>query len=278
MQFNIFEYIRIILKTFMLVVGGWYFVNSIQHFSTEWGWIPLALVYTTVINDSFAHRICAHRMFEVNTKSWLYKVLTWFASADLGFGTVKQLSRDHDLHHIYADQGRLDPMNWRYYWYSSSVLATPIPTFTYRRPDNYDDYVGKQIKKNSDIINDPWTDFCGQYSVTISIVTMLVLYLLFPVIFFKVFLMGRFLLSVITALAAFFGHMGNFPLSYRNYNTNDTSVNNLIFHYFALGLLAGMLQNNHHGQPRSINPNPKWWEIDTSKPFILMIKKIIEKK
>jgi fatty-acid desaturase len=274
---KIFDYIRVVVKTFMLIVGCWWLLDTIQHFSTEWFWIPLAIIYTTVVNDTFTHRICAHSMFPINTKSWLYKILTWFASADLGFGSVRQLTRDHALHHMYADQGPEDNENWRYYWYAG-MAAGPLPAFTFKPPKNYAEYLRKQAEKHADIMSDPWTVFCSKYHVTISLVTMLVLYLLVPVILFKIFLMGRFLLSLMALTANAFGHMEKFPGSYRNYNTNDKSVNNIIFYYMFGCILTGIMQNNHHGQPRSATPNPRWWEFDLSKPFLYGIRYCIEKK
>ena len=81
-----------------------------------------------------------------------------------------------------------------------------------------------------------------------------------------------------TGLAGFAGHVKNFPLSYRNYNTNDTTSNNMIFHLMFFGLFAGMLQNNHHGRPNAESPNPKWWEIDTSLPIVKYLKFTMQKR
>jgi fatty-acid desaturase len=81
-----------------------------------------------------------------------------------------------------------------------------------------------------------------------------------------------------TGLAGVVGHIKDVPASYRNFNTNDTTSNNILLHYLFLGMFAGMLQNNHHGQPRSVRPNDKWWELDTSLPFVLALKYAMEKK
>ena len=97
-------------------------------------------------------------------------------------------------------------------------------------------------------------------------------------ILFNVVYLGRFLLTVMTGLAGFCGHVKSFPGSYRNFNTNDTSSNNLVLHYLFLGMFAGMLQNNHHGRPNAEHPQQHWWEVDTTKPFVAILKYFLQKR
>ena len=72
--------------------------------------------------------------------------------------------------------------------------------------------------------------------------------------------MGRFLISVFKFLADVFGHM-KLPFGYRNFNTNDTTYNHLVFHYLCLGLFTAMLHNNHHGTTSSKH-SFHWYEFD----------------
>jgi fatty-acid desaturase len=46
---------------------------------------------------------------------------------------------------------------------------------------------------------------------------------------------------------------------YRNFNTDDTSRNNLIVGFLANG--EGW-HNNHHADPRSARHGLRWWELD----------------
>ena len=269
MRDKIQYYLRIVITTGMLAYG------VVAMTSIEWYWIIAAVLYTNILNDIFCHRICSHGMFKINTESKLYKILTWLASADMGYGPVKWITISHNLHHIYSDNGPEDVMNWRYHWYSTTIVS-PIPRFTDVKPADYQDYVKKQIRKHTEIMSDPWTNFCAKYQGEISIVTLLTLFLISPTLF-SVVCIGRVILSVMTGLAGFIGHIKHFPLSYRNFDTKDTTSNNIIAYYCFFGLFAGMLQNNHHGQPRSVRPNPNWWEIDTSLPFVLLLKRFIEK-
>lgn len=260
---------RSIITTLMLIGG----VIGLVHL--EWYWIILALVYTIVINDIFCHRICSHGMFTINTDSRVYKILTFLASADMGYGPVKWIVVSHPLHHMYSDNGPEDVMNWRYHWYSTTIVS-PIPRKDVK-PEGYAEYVQRRQEKYGYILNDKWTTWCCDHQIAISLSTMFVLALLAPNLLLTVFV-GRLLLSVMTGLAGFCGHVKNFPFSYRNFNTSDTTSNNILMHYLFLCMFAGMLQNNHHGQQTAIKPNARWFEFDISYPFVATLKYFMEKK
>jgi fatty-acid desaturase len=259
----------------MIVCGAIEAYYIVTDFSNQWLWLPLAIAYTVIVNDVFCHRICSHKMFVVDPTSWTYKFLTWWASADQGYGPVYSITLAHNLHHIHSDQNRLDVMNWRYYWYSDTVVS-PLPKFNFPPIDKK--YQQKQIYSHREIMHDPWTLFCNRHSVEIALITHVVLFLLAPVFLFKVMYLGRFLLSVMTGLAGFCGHVKKFPGSYRNFDTKDTTSNNLFFHYLFLGMFAGMLQNNHHGKPNAQHPHHRWWEFDSTKPIVFFLRLLLEKK
>lgn len=257
--------------TSVMLLGG-----MLALFNIEWYWLVLALVYTTVLNDVFCHRICSHGMFDIDTKSITYKIMTFLASTDMGYGPVKWIVMSHTLHHIHSDNGPEDVMNWRYHWYSTTIVS-PLPRKDVKPPD-FNDYSKKQWKKHEELMKDPWTNWCCDNQNAISIGMFLLLAIICPLVLLNVIFVGRVLLSVMTGLAGFAGHIKNFPLSYRNFNTSDTTSNNIIPHYLFLGLFAGMLQNNHHGLPKAIRPNTNWWEVDTSYPFVATLKYLMEKK
>ena len=55
---------------------------------------------------------------------------------------------------------------------------------------------------------------------------------------------------------------------YRNFDTNDNSVNINIF-----PINCATLHNNHHANPTSINNGVKWYEIDSAYYVIKLISK-----
>jgi len=260
----------------MLLFGSIEIISIFKNFEHQWYWLILASIYTIIINDIFCHRICSHNMFKIDTRSYLYKFLTWMASSDMGYGPVKWIILSHNLHHIHSDKGPEDVMNWRYHWYSTTIVS-PIPRNDVK-PLNYDKYIENQKIKNKVLIEDKWTNFCADHQVVISIVTFAFLFLVFPILLFKVILVGRVMLTIMTGLAGFVGHIKNFPGSYRNHDTDDTTSNNIIFHLLFLGLFAGMLQNNHHGRPQSEKPNNRWWEVDSSWIFVKLLRLGMENK
>lgn len=262
-------YLRPFLTTLMLIGG----IVGLAYL--EWYYILLALVYTLVVNEIFCHRICSHDMFTINTDSYLYKILTFLASADLGYGPVKWLIISHPLHHIHSDKGPEDVMNWRYHWYST-LFVSPIPLKEVK-PKNYDDYFNRRQEQCSYIFDDKWTTWCSDNQNVISITVMLFLLVVSPTLLLTMFV-GRLLLSFMTGLAGFFGHIKNLPFSYRNFNTDDTTSNNIVLHYLCLGMFTSILQNNHHGAHDAVKPCQRWFEFDTSYFFLAPIKYFIEKK
>ena len=57
---------------------------------------------------------------------------------------------------------------------------------------------------------------------------------------------------------------------YRNYETKDTSTNNVLLWPLIMG---DAWHNNHHGNPASMTTQMKWWEIDPAGYLIRMIRK-----
>jgi fatty-acid desaturase len=272
---NIVKIIKLLIVIGLMSIGLIETVEIFLNFGNQWYWLLLAMIYTVTLNDTFVHRICAHGMFLVNEKSITYKILTWLSTADLASGPVKSSVLNHELHHIHADTGPKDNMKWDPHWYCALLLPIAVPI---QDVDEYQRYTKKRYKTYHHLLNDPWTNFCAKHQIEISLITWTVLFLISPIVFFKVICVGRFMISLMHALAALVGHSQTFPLNYRNFNTNDKSSNNIFLYYLFLGLAAGLLQNNHHGKPSAINVGSKWWEIDTSSPIAHLLKFLMGKK
>jgi stearoyl-CoA desaturase (delta-9 desaturase) len=58
-------------------------------------------------------------------------------------------------------------------------------------------------------------------------------------------------------------------IGYTNFKVKDTSVNLMPVDVFMMG--EGY-HNNHHHRPSSPNFGSKWYEIDPSYPFILLMR------
>lgn len=271
------------IGVFMLVLmacalGAIELVDTITHFTEQWYWYVIATFYTVTLNELFSHRICCHRLFDIDLSRPAFKILSFLHAVDHGVGPLKSVCLSHQNHHMYADQGNKDILNPKVHWFGTAILS-PI-TFIYTVPTLYPDkenFFKKQYCLFNEFTEDLWVFFVEEYRFIITIIFWLALYFIAPVVLFKVVFMGRFLMSIFTAMGTFGGHM-KLPGNYRNFNTNDNSYNNIIFHYCALGTLGTMLQNNHHGIPNSMNHGYKWFEIDIGYYIMKMLKPLLEKK
>lgn len=267
-----------ILVSIAWIVGAYELADTLAHFATQWYWFVLATVYTITLNEIFSHRICSHNLFNVDVESKTYKVLVFLLSVDHAWSPLTDACVTHLNHHMYSDQGDKDNLNYRRHWFSFCTLSPLL--YLYQKPTNYPDadkFFKRQEQKFKHILDDGWTFFCEEFRVPLTIVFWLAVYLIAPIILFKILLMSRFLMSIYMAMASIGTHI-NLPFSYRNFNTNDTTYNNLVLHYICLGLLSSMLHNNHHAKPRAINHAIRWFEFDTGYYVIKLLEPLLIKR
>lgn len=270
------------ISLFSLVLVAWItgaveLVDTLTHFDTQWPWYILATVYTVMLNELFSHRICSHSLFEIGTNRITYKILTFLLTVDNAWCPLTDVCRTHQGHHIYTDKGEIDNLDWSRNWYSFCSLSPLV--FVYQHPKVYpnaEKFFTAQRKRFKNIIDDTWTFFCEDNRVLLTVLFWLILYVILPVVLFKIVLMGRFLASIQMVLATYCSHH-KMPFSYRNFSTHDNSQNNLILHYICLGFLSSLLHNNHHGRQATENHAVRWFEIDTGYYLIRLIKPLITK-
>jgi stearoyl-CoA desaturase (delta-9 desaturase) len=267
-----------LLVSFAWVIGAGELYDTITHLNTQWYWLVAAILYTVTLNELFCHRICSHALFNVDINRITYKVLTFLLTVDHGWSPLTVLCGSHRNHHMYSDQSNKDSLNWRIHWYNLCLLS-PI-SYIYQVPTDYPDkekFIAQEQTRFKKYNDDLWTFFVEHYRLPLTIIFWAVLYLVAPVVLFKLILMSRFIMSAFMAMAAIGGHY-KLPFSYRNFNTNDTSQNNLILHCLALGTLSTMLHNNHHGKPAASNHAHKWFEFDLGCYIIKLLRPLLEKK
>lgn len=274
------------IAMFILVSIAWYFGFqqlwfTVTNFSTEWGWYVGCVIYAAMLNEWFLHNILAHRRFEVDTSRWAYKVLTLFATIG-GLGNPRTFVLVHKAHHKWADIPGQDFLYPPTHWFTSCI-SSPLMWVYHARVKfpNEKKYFENEKKKFSNIVNDPWTNFCDQHKVSLTIAFWTFLYFVAPVVLFKLVFMSRAILSIIKVFLDIVGHL-KLPLTYRNFNVRDNSTNFLISHYLALGTVTSLLHNNHHGFPEG----PKghcphschWYEIDVGYYGVELLRPLLEKK
>ena len=270
------------IAVFLLVSIAWYLgtkelIDTVSNFGSQWYWIVLASAYGLTLNVLFCHRICTHQLFKLDTNGITYKVLVFLLTVDLAWSPLTRMCLAHMNHHIYSDQGNKDNLNWRRYWYNICILS-PI-SYIYTAPSVYpneEKFFAQQKKKFADILDDTWTFFVEENRVVLTVLFWAVLYMIAPIILFKIVLMGRVLMSIFMAMSTIGGHT-RLPFSYRNYDTPDTTYNNMILHCFGLGIFSSMLHNNHHGNSNALNYGKRWFEFDIGSYIIRMLRPFLEK-
>lgn len=206
------------------------------------------------------HRFNAHNAFSPKN-TFLEYVLISFGLFCL-LGTPLYYKTQHKNHHINSDKNRLDIQSpiiygvWRTLFVTQFVFeyaSMPLPLLREK------------------IYYTPFYKFTHRFYDRIIYATLLII----GIIDWK-FLFGAFLPACLLSLYIFklvntFCHYPNL-LSYRNYETDDSSQNN-----FILGVLSGGLgfHNNHHKHPAKYTTTKYFWEFDLSG---FIIKNLISKK
>jgi hypothetical protein len=269
------------LVTVAWVAGAYQLFDLLVNFETQWYWYPLALLYTVTINEYFGHLCCGHDTFKIDTNRITYKILAFLNCVDHAWSPPSSMSLIHHNHHMYADQGIQDFSNAKMQtWYRIGILS-PIHYIyhwaDWEIPDSKN-YFARQHAVFKHILDDPWTQFCEKNSHWLAICYWAVLYMIFPVFLLKVVLIGRVLISVYTLFPGLLGHI-KIPGGYRNFNTNDNSYNNLIFHYLCLCIFPTVLHNNHHGMKYTFEQGHRYrfFEFDLSVYPMRLIRFLIKK-
>ena len=278
--FNFKSITIFLLISLVWVLGTIELVDTVTNFSDQWYWLVLALIYTSTINDIFGHMTLCHNLFSINFKSWGYRVMSFLFVTDHGWGPITSFCLVHRRHHTHSDQGNKDVANWRIHWYNMDIMS-PI-NFVYQARTDYGDeekFFSTQENVFKELLDDTWTWFIEEYSHWITIAFWAFLYLVCPILLFKIIFMGRMLLGICTVFSSVGGHT-KLPFGYRHFNTPDTSYNNLLFHYMCLTVFPTVLQNNHHGQKYTLERGNQyaWYEVDLSKYIARFLKLIMGKK
>lgn len=266
---------------------AWYFggielYDSILNFSTQWFWILIATIYTAVVVDVFLHGIIGHHLFPIDVKSWMYKIFVFFGTTSLTMGRIQKMGLIHWQHHVFPDRPYYDNLDVRRMWFTVNSFSPLM--YIYSVPMKVHPKNNKHIKHMekifNDVLKDPWTTFCDQNTVLVTAIFWIVLYYSCPIILFKILFMGRVIISIHSLLSGL-GHV-KLPFSYKNFNKKktDSTYNNLLFHYLALGMGPSMhLQNNHHNKDITNTHSYQWYEIDVGSWIMrVFIRPLMQKK
>lgn len=254
------KHIKLVLipQYLFLIIGLLVFLRQ-EAFS--WYWLLIAYVGWVLIGvfgvSTVFHKYYAHQSFVVKPQFQCVLKIFGFLGLLTGQGSILSYCAVHmGYHHKYADQSPNDPHSPRMHslWHA---------------------YYGWHFAENAYFLNsvkrlmrDPFVTWTHKYYYRIFWLSHLAIGLIsWKLLLFFIVIPSILHIHEMNILNSFC-HLKWF--GYRNYNTNDDSVNNWIFGILTWG--TGF-HNNHHGNPRSFHNQVFWYELDPFKYIIPLIQK-----
>jgi fatty-acid desaturase len=213
-------------------------------------WITLLVfwfLFGVVGNGVAAHRYFAHGQFKVSgAMRWILGVLTSLG----GIGPANYWAIQHKTHHLNSDT-EYDPHSPKTggFWYV-------MYGWSFAQGSNDHFYLQHRFAKRLAIehARDTLFRFFSQYHYWIIYSFCLVLALIDPVLVL-IYAAAYALDFARLGLVNWFCHRSG----YRNFDTTDSSTNNLILGWLGMGF---GWHNNHHANPGRLILTERWWEID----------------
>lgn len=250
------HFLKIILPLHLLGVAGLVATFSFGKFQSYYllltflGWV---LICGYGISIGY-HRLLAHRSFK--TQKWIEKTLAYLGCLGAQGSPIFWISLHMGVHHPYSDKEMDIHSPTHGLW--SSYLGWQIHLPKYATP----------LKAGLGLAADPYYKFIHKNYYKVVWVSVLVLSLIDP-------LWGLFGLVLPMIISMHQENLINSVchtprLGYRNHETRDNSVNNLLLGWFCFG--QGW-HNNHHAKPNQAHFGERWFEFDPSRPMIALIQK-----
>ena len=189
----------------------------------------LWLIITNIGSEAGAHRLFTHKSY---TTSPFKRKLLLFLQTFVGEGSVLAFVGVHRQHHACADREK-DP---------HSPSQRSILSIIY-----WIDPIAINPKYVTDCVRDKWIKFQHEYYFHFHALMALLLFVDVN-LYFVLVALPTTLMVYANAATNVIGHLAT-EKTYRNYDTNDNSVN--IDGLLNILLMGGALQNNHHGKQNS---------------------------
>jgi fatty-acid desaturase len=247
---------KLTLPLHLLFAGGIALCIYQNQFSWNYLLITLAswiLISGYGISIGF-HRLLSHRSFK--THPLVEKILSLLGCFGAQGSPIFWVSVHQGSHHTKCDTDQDLHSPIRGFWHSYMgwqifLVKTDIP-----------------FKAGFHLYKDPFQKFLHSHYYKLIWFTTLALTLVNPAWSFYG-LIAPMVISVHQEnIINSFCHTPRF--GYRNFNTSDQSVNNIL-----LGLLffGQGWHNNHHAHPKAPTFSHRWFEIDLTRPMIALIRK-----
>lgn len=233
-------------------------------YTVNWWLVALCMLLFGIIgNGVVGHRLIAHRQFR--PAAWVRYVLNLLCTLS-AIGPVWYWRAQHWHHHKFSD--------------------TPTDIHSPHTRSLWDSFYGWSLKQEyirlvlktekasiKESLSDPSLKFYVEWNYQIIWLFLVTLAVISPValLSYLVYYWIELLrLGSLTCLC----HL-NIPFSYRNFETNDHSRNNLLLGYLTFGF---GWHNNHHARPMALDTQIRWWEFDLEAKIAKLINLIPGKR
>jgi stearoyl-CoA desaturase (delta-9 desaturase) len=237
-----------LISSILAVVGLFYFNFSINYLLIS---VLFFYLYSIIGVSLTLHRYYSHRSFEFVSPA--IKWIATFISILTGRGSPLGWVYVHRQHHAYADTDN-DP-------HSPHILGFKL--FGFKHIETH----SKEIKVF--LIKDLMTKeqlFINNWYFAIIFTWLAILAMINIELVYFTWVLPVMLVQLSQNSFNYFCHLQG----HRNFETKDTSTNNIFMWIFILG---DAWHNNHHHNAKSYSTKIQWWEFDPLATLITVIKK-----
>jgi fatty-acid desaturase len=230
------------------IIGLFYFDFTFQNILIT----TISFYLYSIIGVSLTlHRYYSHKSFEFNSNllKWICTLIAILTGRGSPLGWVYV----HRLHHAYSDQHE-DP-------HSPHNLGFKL--FGFKHIETHSGkmkvFLVKELMTKEHLFINKW------YFAIIFTWLVFLSFINIDLIYFT-WVLPVMLVQLSQNCFNYFAHMHG----HRNFETRDTSTNNIWLWPFILG---DAWHNNHHKNPGNFTTKIKWWEVDSLGNFIIFIRK-----
>jgi fatty-acid desaturase len=255
--------VKFLQQQILTIIGILGVISSVVYsiITNDWIILLVSFLYSQIIVSLVAsqiglHRYFSHRSFTVN------RIIHWFlyiVSILPGQGSPVGWAAAHRHHHKYSDKELDNHSPSESYWLAAGGWLLKGYQWI---------VVRKKLKTiPTDLLRDRSLAWLDHHYYTIWWL-MIIAFLAINFKFFLFFLIAPIGWTLLISALVTLGCHLKLPFSYRNFNTDDNTHNNLLLQAIVLG---DALHNNHHYQPNN-NLKVRSYEFDLANLIIDLIK------
>lgn len=236
--------------------GFWSLYLIINRQTPNWWWIGVLIGYVCIAMIGLSigyHRLLSHKNFNVSRFTKL--IILWFGAISSQGSPIFWASVHRGYHHRYADTDQDPHTPNQGFWHSYFLWL-----FRLEKDSIKTKYV-VDLLKDSDVM------FFHKHYMLILWTSHILVAIISIDMWLWFMLLPAFISFHKFAFQSSVTHIKR--LGYRNYETQDNSVN--VWWLWPI-MLGEAWHNNHHNDPKNPNYSRHWWELDPTYWLVKLIK------